>query len=92
MSQFEIIFPFFLATSGAVLRRAGYEVEIIDAVAEDINLETSYERIKEFDPDVIFSESSTPHSCCLFDLLYPLMTHPGRPPRYSPSLLPSWCR
>jgi len=55
-----IPFPFFLATSAAVLRQAGHEVFLLDAVAEDINLEESYKRIKEFSPQLIFSESSTP--------------------------------
>jgi anaerobic magnesium-protoporphyrin IX monomethyl ester cyclase len=53
-------FPFFLATAGAVLRREGYDVKIIDGVGEDITLEESYDRIAEFSPDLIFSESSTP--------------------------------
>ena len=55
-----IPFPFFLATSGAVLRNAGYEVKIIDAVASDMNLDDCYKEIADFNPQVIFSESSTP--------------------------------
>ena len=55
-----IPFPFFMATAGAVLRREGYEVKIIDAVAEDIELDEAYSVISEFNPDLIFSEASTP--------------------------------
>ena len=55
-----IPFPFFMATSAAVLRQAGYETKIIDAVAEDINLDETYERIADFLPDLVFAESSTP--------------------------------
>ncbi|MCM8534401.1 MAG: radical SAM protein [Lentisphaeraceae bacterium] len=55
-----IPFPFFMATAAAVLRQTGYEVKILDAIAEDMNLEESYEIITDFNPDVIFSESSTP--------------------------------
>ena len=53
-------FPFFLATAAAVLRRAGHEVFILDGVAADISLAESYRRISEFNPQLIFSESSTP--------------------------------
>jgi anaerobic magnesium-protoporphyrin IX monomethyl ester cyclase len=53
-------FPFFLATSAAVLRRAGYDVKIIDAIGSDLKLEESLDMVKEFKPQVIFSESSTP--------------------------------
>lgn len=55
-----IPFPFFMATSAAVLRNAGYETKIIDAVAEDIDLPETYRQVKEFSPDLIFAESSTP--------------------------------
>jgi anaerobic magnesium-protoporphyrin IX monomethyl ester cyclase len=55
-----IPFPFFLATAAAVLRRAGHEVKLLDAVAEDLRLEESLSLVKEFQPDLIFSESSTP--------------------------------
>ncbi|MCH2207147.1 MAG: radical SAM protein [Lentisphaerales bacterium] len=53
-------FPFFMATAGAVLRKNGYKVKILDAVGEDIQLSEAYELIAEFAPDVIFSEASTP--------------------------------
>ena len=55
-----IPFPFFMATSAAVIRNAGYETKIIDAVAEDIDLEETYSRILDFGPDLVFAESSTP--------------------------------
>ena len=55
-----IPFPFFMATAAAVIRNAGYETMIIDAVAEDINLLETYRRVNAFQPDLIFAESSTP--------------------------------
>ena len=53
-------FPFFMATAAAVIRNNGYETQIIDAVAEDINLDETFKRIDDFKPDLIFAESSTP--------------------------------
>ena len=50
-------FPFFLATSAAVLRRAGHDVKIIDAIASDFKLEQSLAMVEVFKPQVIFSES-----------------------------------
>ena len=55
-----IPFPFFMATAAAVIRNAGYETKIIDSVAGDIKLEETYKLISEFNPDLIFAESSTP--------------------------------
>ncbi|MCM8539830.1 MAG: radical SAM protein [Lentisphaeraceae bacterium] len=55
-----IPFPFFMATAAAVLREAGYETKIIDAVAQDIKLDKTYSLVEDFKPDLIFAESSTP--------------------------------
>lgn len=55
-----IPFPFFMATAAAVIRQAGYETKIIDAVAEDIKLNETFSQISAFNPDIIFAESSTP--------------------------------
>ena len=53
-------FPFFMATAAAVLREAGYETKIIDAVAQDIKLDETFKLVGDFKPDLIFAESSTP--------------------------------
>lgn len=53
-------FPFFLANAAAIAQEAGYEVFLLDAVAEDLALDESLERLKAFQPDIVFSESSTP--------------------------------
>ena len=55
-----IPFPFFLANAAAIAQNAGYEVLLLDAVAEDLSIEASLERLEAFQPDIIFSESSTP--------------------------------
>lgn len=53
-------FPFQLAYSAAFLEQAGFEVLLVDAIAEDITEDLFLERIRRFAPDLVVLEVSTP--------------------------------
>jgi len=53
-------FPFQLAYAAALLERDGVNVLLIDAIAEKSSTESYLDRIKEFKPDLIVHEVSTP--------------------------------
>lgn len=52
--------PFSLASCAAVIREMGSEVRIIDCVAEGINLMGLKEQVKQYNPDLIILNTSTP--------------------------------
>jgi radical SAM superfamily enzyme YgiQ (UPF0313 family) len=52
-------FPFFLAYAAALLRDNGFELQLVDAIAEDIGEEEFFDRMERFAPDVVFFEIST---------------------------------
>lgn len=52
-------FPFYLAYTASILKEAGYDVRIIDGVAERISEDAYIDRAVEFNPDVIILEVST---------------------------------
>jgi len=53
-------FPFFLAYTAALLLRKGFEVEVIDAVALDMEKEAFLERVEKISPEFILFETTTP--------------------------------
>ncbi len=53
-------FPFYLATTAAVLENGGHEVMILDALAERLVDETFFKRAVNFQPDFILAEVHTP--------------------------------
>lgn len=53
-------FPFFLAYAHNLLKKKGFDSEIIDAIAEDMSEKSFFEKIKEINPEIIFLEVSTP--------------------------------
>lgn len=53
-------FPFFMAYAAAVLERAEKPVFVIDACAERLNDETCFTRMRDFGPDLVVIETSTP--------------------------------
>mgnify|MGYP002682090485 CR=1 FL=1 len=53
-------FPFYLAYAAAVLEQAGHDVQLIDAIAEGIDVETFLATVVSLDPAVILLETSTP--------------------------------
>lgn len=53
-------FPFFLATTAAVLENGGHEVMVLDALAERLDDETFFKRAVNFAPDFILAEVHTP--------------------------------
>jgi len=52
-------FPFFLAYATSLLLKNGFTPLLVDAIAEDIDDESFLSRIKSFEPDVIFFETSS---------------------------------
>jgi radical SAM superfamily enzyme YgiQ (UPF0313 family) len=52
-------FPFFLAYAAALLEREGFEVLLIDACAEAIDLPAFTKRVADFQPDLMLLEVST---------------------------------
>lgn len=52
-------FPFFLATATAMLKRDGFEVTMVDAIAEGLYVEEFCRRLEGFDPDVVVMETAT---------------------------------
>jgi radical SAM superfamily enzyme YgiQ (UPF0313 family)/glycosyltransferase involved in cell wall biosynthesis len=52
-------FPFFLSTAAAMLRREGYEVLLVDAIAEGLYTEEFLKRLEGFGPDLVLMETAT---------------------------------
>jgi len=52
-------FPFFLAYTANILRKAGYNVQIIDGVAMDMSEIEFLQKVKSFSPDLIVIETAT---------------------------------
>lgn len=55
-----IPFPFFLAYATALLKKAGKDAKLIDAIAERFDEQKVIEEVKSFNPDFIAVETSTP--------------------------------
>ncbi len=53
-------FPFFLAIAASLLKEAGHQVQLLDAVAEGVRRDETYDRVAAFKPELLFLESSTP--------------------------------
>ncbi|MFH0832255.1 MAG: radical SAM protein [Candidatus Aenigmatarchaeota archaeon] len=53
-------FPFYLACTSAVLERAGHDVLVVDALAENLSEDEYFKRIAGFSPDFIVAEIHTP--------------------------------
>jgi anaerobic magnesium-protoporphyrin IX monomethyl ester cyclase len=53
-------FPFFLAYAAALLEKHGFQVLIIDAVAEHLSEDAFFARLAEFAPQLVVYEVSTP--------------------------------
>ncbi len=58
-----IPFPFFMAIAAADCRNNGYEVRLIDAVAEGMDFDDFFDKAAEFSPQIVFAETSTPSFC-----------------------------
>jgi radical SAM superfamily enzyme YgiQ (UPF0313 family) len=52
-------FPFFLSYAAALLKKNGFEVLLIDAIAERMDEETYFARMAAFAPDLVVHEVST---------------------------------
>lgn len=52
-------FPFFLAYAASLLKKNGYDVYLIDAIAEKMPYEGFINRVKKIRPDFIVAETST---------------------------------
>lgn len=55
-----IYFPNWHAYATGVLEKGGHDVLLLDACADDLNKEQSFERIKDFSPKIIVLYTSTP--------------------------------
>lgn len=53
-------FPFFLAYSAALLEKNGFDVGLVDGVAEGHTTGEFFEKVKTFRPDLVLIETSTP--------------------------------
>lgn len=53
-------FPFFLAYAAALLEKNGFEVSLLDGIAEGITLADFYRRLEAYRPDLVVYEVSTP--------------------------------
>ena len=53
-------FPFYMACAAAVAEKEGHVVKVVDALAEQLSEDVFYEKVKEFNPDFIVSETHTP--------------------------------
>ncbi len=53
-------YPYYLAYATGVLEREGFEVRLIDAVAKDWSREETVNFAKEFGPDIVVLDTSTP--------------------------------
>jgi len=52
-------FPFYLAYAAALLKRHGFDVYIIDAIAEEISYKKFIQRVKALKPQLVVAETST---------------------------------
>jgi radical SAM superfamily enzyme YgiQ (UPF0313 family) len=67
-------FPFHLAYAAALLEQAGFQVRILDAIAEGISNDTFLKEVKDFEPHVLVSEIAFPsrtHDLALLQHLNP---------------------
>lgn len=53
-------FPFFMAYAGALLKQNGFEVLLVDAIAEELTDKEFFKKSEGFRPDVVLQEVSTP--------------------------------
>jgi radical SAM superfamily enzyme YgiQ (UPF0313 family)/MoaA/NifB/PqqE/SkfB family radical SAM enzyme len=53
-------FPFFMAYSASLLKQHGFDVHLVDALAEKIPLNQLLSRINKISPDLLVVETSTP--------------------------------
>ncbi len=52
--------PVSLATSAAVVREKGHQVELYDCIIEEMDLESLLEKVKKFEPEAILLNTATP--------------------------------
>ncbi len=52
-------FPFFLAYAGSLLKKEGFDVCLIDAIAEEQAYESFISRVRDLKPDFLVAETST---------------------------------
>ena len=53
-------FPFYLAYAASLLEREGFEVDVIDGVALDMELESFLNQVEKRSPEIIVCETATP--------------------------------
>ena len=53
-------YPFWFAQCGAILKAKGYDVQYVDAIAENLGIDGTAERFSEFRPEMVVIATSTP--------------------------------
>jgi anaerobic magnesium-protoporphyrin IX monomethyl ester cyclase len=53
-------YPFFLAYAGALLKKEGFEVKLIDSLAQEISVRDFLKIVSRETPDLLVAETSTP--------------------------------
>ena len=55
-----LAFPIYLGYTASLLEKAGIEVKVIDAVAQELNNKRYAKAVEDESPDMVFVETSTP--------------------------------
>jgi len=55
-----IYYPIWLAYAAGVLEKEGFKIKLIDAPARGYNLKEVLDSVKDFSPDIVVSDTSTP--------------------------------
>jgi len=74
-------FPFFLAYGAALLRENGFTVTIVDAIAEHIDADEFFARMRAFKPDMVFLEVSSSSLSTDLEVLHRTRRELGDQPR-----------
>ncbi len=53
-------FPFFLAYAASLLKREGFEVELVDSLAQELSVRDFFKVVSREKPDLLVAETSTP--------------------------------
>jgi anaerobic magnesium-protoporphyrin IX monomethyl ester cyclase len=55
-----LYYPVWLSYAAGVLEKAGHQVNLLDACAQQLQESTTYEYVKKFNPDIVVINTSTP--------------------------------
>jgi len=55
-----LYYPIWLCYAAAAVRGDGFEIDVVDSCAYELNLEQTLARVKDFDPSLVIIDTSTP--------------------------------